>query len=332
MICHIHGMERHILIIAEHAGSALSPLTAELITCARRLSGFLSPAREIKLILSTDDHQEAAAAARDFSVDVIDLQSGGHTQRPQMVYKHLPRDLLLEFDPEIILLAHTASGLEAAPAIAARLNAACMTGVENITVHENRLHFDRLIAGGKIMTRLTSNAPVTVCTIQPGLYEADGMTGPASPGRIIEKILPETEPFYVSKGMNRGCADVSNLKGADVIVAAGNGVREKEQLGLIRKLSELFPKSALAGSRPICDRKWLEYHQQVGITGAVVKPKLYLACGISGASQHIAGMKQSQFIVSINTDPRAAICNFSDICVVEDLATFIPAFIDIIQS
>jgi electron transfer flavoprotein alpha subunit len=83
----------------------------------------------------------------------------------------------------------------------------------------------------------------------------------------------------------------------------------------------------VAGSRPICDKKWLTYNQQVGVTGASVKPKLYIACGISGASQHTAGMRDARCIVAINTDPHAAIFNIADICIIEDLTTFIPRLI-----
>ncbi|MCP4757385.1 MAG: electron transfer flavoprotein subunit alpha/FixB family protein, partial [Proteobacteria bacterium] len=89
----------------------------------------------------------------------------------------------------------------------------------------------------------------------------------------------------------------------------------------------LFTRAAVAGSRPICDLGWMEYRQQVGITGATVAPDLYIACGVSGATQHISGMRTSGFIVSINLDPNAAIFNISDICLVEDLNTFIPVFI-----
>jgi len=84
----------------------------------------------------------------------------------------------------------------------------------------------------------------------------------------------------------------------------------------------------LGGSRPVCDLDWLEYKQQVGITGATVKPRLYIACGISGSVQHLSGMRGAGFIVAVNTDPDAAIFNIADICIVEDLTTFIHEFIE----
>ena len=103
----------------------------------------------------------------------------------------------------------------------------------------------------------------------------------------------------------------------------------KENLDIIYKLASLFPKSAVAESRIVCDRGWLSYGQQVGITGATVSPALYIACGISGASQHLSGMSASEFIVAINKDPHAAIMNAADVCIAEDLNTFIPALIEL---
>ena len=109
-----------------------------------------------------------------------------------------------------------------------------------------------------------------------------------------------------------------------MVVAAGRGIAKPENLELLRRLAGLFSRAALAGSRPVCDAGWLGYGHQVGLTGASVAPRLYLACGISGARQHTVGMQGSEFIVAINSDPQAAIFNLADVCLVEDLLSFIP--------
>jgi electron transfer flavoprotein alpha subunit len=114
---------------------------------------------------------------------------------------------------------------------------------------------------------------------------------------------------------------------AQVVVAAGLGVGGPENLELLRRLAAQFPNSALAGSRPVCDLGWLPYRQQVGLTGATVAPRLYIACGISGARQHTVGMQGSGFIVAISHDPQAAIFNLADVCVEEDLTAFLNAFL-----
>ena len=121
---------------------------------------------------------------------------------------------------------------------------------------------------------------------------------------------------------------MTGITEAGVIVSAGQGLGDKENLDLIYQLAALFAKSAVAGSRIVCDLGWLEYRCQVGVTGATVSPQLYIACGISGALQHVMGMRNSEYIVAINKDPAAAIFQVADICIVEDLTTFIPAFIE----
>jgi electron transfer flavoprotein alpha subunit len=114
----------------------------------------------------------------------------------------------------------------------------------------------------------------------------------------------------------------------DVLVAAGRGIKKQENLELIRKLAGLFNHSAVAGSRAVIDSGWLPYSAQVGLTGKTVTPKAYIACGISGSPQHIAGMKNSQLIIAINKDANAAIFNYAHYCIVEDLQEFLPVLIE----
>jgi electron transfer flavoprotein alpha subunit len=119
-----------------------------------------------------------------------------------------------------------------------------------------------------------------------------------------------------------------DLSQAKVIISAGRGIGEAENLDLIRKLAAAIPQAVVCGSRPIIDQGWLSYDRQVGVTGATVSPDLYLACGISGAAQHVSGMQGSALVVSINTDAMAAIFNQSDFCIVEDVTVFIPTLLE----
>ena len=110
-------------------------------------------------------------------------------------------------------------------------------------------------------------------------------------------------------------------------MTAGNGIGKAENLRWIHGLAERLPNAMAAGTRIVCDRGWLPYDRQVGVTGATVAPALYLACGVSGASQHLMGMRASGFVVSVNRDPQAPICAEADLCVVADLTAFLPALI-----
>ena len=212
-----------------------------------------------------------------------------------------------------------------------RLKAACITGVSAVSVQEDMICFSRDVYGGKINADMLSNTETTVLTVQPGSY------GPAP-----DKGLPEGNVYLKSMAVSPQTSTTLSttpfqtsdldLSAARVIVSAGRGIGEEENLELNRNLASVMPQSVVCGSRPVIDLGWLAYDRQIGVTGATVTPDLYLACGISGAAQHVSGMKGSGFIVAINTDPMAAIFNLSDICIVEDLTTFIPVLLEAINQ
>jgi electron transfer flavoprotein alpha subunit len=202
-----------------------------------------------------------------------------------------------------------------------------VTGVERFFIQDDRPCFTRSICNGKIVVDVSPNVETAVLTIQPGYWKAASFIVEKA-GNVDMQSSSHKPQQSRSLEIIHAKEENSALSEADVIVSAGRGISKKENLELVERLAALFPKSAVGGSRPVCDSGWMEYKRQVGLTGATVAPKLYIACGISGASQHLAGMRGSGFIVAINTDPAAAILNTADVYVVEDLATFIPAFIE----
>ncbi|MEK6653864.1 MAG: electron transfer flavoprotein subunit alpha/FixB family protein, partial [Thermodesulfobacteriota bacterium] len=117
------------------------------------------------------------------------------------------------------------------------------------------------------------------------------------------------------------------LAAAEVIVSAGRGIGGEENIELLRRLASLFSRAAIGASRSVCDAGWLSCRYQIGQTGKTVSPRLYIACGISGALQHLAGMRGSQCIVAVNRDPQAAIFRVADVAVVEELVSFLPLLI-----
>jgi electron transfer flavoprotein alpha subunit len=150
---------------------------------------------------------------------------------------------------------------------------------------------------------------------------------PATAGRV-ERFRVRERPQRI-RALGVAAAEIQDLDLtlADVIVCAGRGVGSAENIDAVRRLAALFPKSAVACSRPVCDLGWMDYRHQVGLTGRTVAPKLYIACGVSGAAQHLAGMRGAGFVVAVNKDPHAAIFQVADVGVVEDLAAFIPLLI-----
>ena len=337
-------MQHPIIVIAQVNDQKPAPVTRELIACAQQIARHT--AAPIHLLMVGDElHGLAETTAGETGLDVIWFRGDFPADNPAAFWMDLAPQPILDLNPSCICMAGDAAGAEIAPALAIRLKAGCITGVEKISVSESALYFTRKVFNGKITAALAPDNDLTVLTIEPGAFASASPSlcvseGASSleehkPGRVIE--MPAASRPHIKQrvqflGYKSDEAESARLNEAGVIVAAGNGIGKKENLDLLVDLAGLFAKSAVAGSRPVCDKKWLPLNRQVGVTGATVAPRLYIACGISGASQHLAGIKNADLIVSINTDPRAAIFGASDIGVIEDLTTFIPLFIDICRN
>jgi electron transfer flavoprotein alpha subunit len=319
-------MKHHIIIIIEIFADKTPLITFELIGFALALQTQLN--LPVKIIASGNNiNEQAKDLAEKTGLDVLILSSNETAASPSEIVKVAPDELLYELNPAYICMPHNAFGIEIASGIAIRLNADCITAVEKMTFQNDHIYYRRRIFNDKISEILMSASPITVLTIQPGAFKPIHPANAEKGNVFLRRVyFPPNRTSHM--GYKHDMGDTSGLSAAEVIVAAGNGVEKKETLELIYQLASIFSKSSVAGSRPICDKKWLAYNHQVGATGATVNPKLYIACGISGASQHVVGMRDSKLIVAINSDPHAAIFNVADICVIEDLLSFIPLFID----
>ena len=313
-------MTKDIFVIAESDRGRITPETYELITFAKELSGGRLP---IVIILGSNNETQAKELAEKTGGNVLSVTSDHLNLYNTQAYCDAILAILPKDNPSWICLAHTSTGYDLAPRIAVKLNAACITSVEKI--QGNIL--SRALCQGRFTADIIPETPSIVVTVLPGAFPAS-VSESNSPGSV--QMLQASVPPLKSKTL--GIKEVehrdSNLKDAEVIVAAGRGVGKKENIVLINEVAALFPRSAVGASRSVCDSGWLEYSHQIGTTGQTVSPKLYIACGISGAIQHISGMKKSQNIVAVNSDPNAAIFRVAHYCIVEDLTSFIPILID----
>ena len=320
-------MNSFIVVIAEHADGQIRPITYELVACARRLQ-HLQPA-DIRIVVLSDPVETLAETLSQKTGLPVDAIRVPHlTEYHGDVYRSVLSEFFKDLQPRYVCTAHTSQGLDFTPGLAMRLGAACITGVEAITEINGDIFCTRRVCGGKLVADMVTDHPQRVLSILPGSFSADASEA-VEPGAVSCRTAAPTAPVRsISRGILRSSVKASGIMEADVIVAAGRGVGDKDNLELIFRLAALFSGSAVAGSRIVCDMGWLDYAQQVGVTGFTVQPSLYIACGISGAIQHVSGMKSSGFIVAINSDPNAAIFNISDVCIVEDMLTFIPLFIE----
>ncbi len=323
-------MKQSIVVIVEHFSGQIKPVTHELVGCAQRLQKITGLAVRA-VILDAEPARLAREMADTWGLEVTAVRIAGLTAYNGEVYKRVLADLLPEFEAAYVCSAHSSQGMDFAPALSVELNAACITGVEDIIEVENRTCFVRSIFGAKAVAHVQPQRQISILTIQAGMFKPQN-PDQSDCGKVIMRSIRCETLKTRSTGIKKAEVDMTAIAEAGVIVAAGQGIGDKQNVDLIYQLAALFAKSAVAGSRIVCDLGWLAYRCQVGVTGATVSPQLYLACGISGALQHVMGMRDSDYIVAINKDPAAAIFQVADICIVEDLTTFIPAFIDVYEK
>jgi len=314
-------MNRNIIIIGEHHEGTISPGTLELLDFSRALG---SPFPEI-ILLGSDIFSLAENLAERTGCAVT-LINGEHLNLYSAeLYQKALLEVLRPRDERTLCIAfsHTSLGFDLAPALAHALQAPCISSVEDI----EESSFVRSIFGGKLQSVVTpQNGPV-VLTVLPGAFSPD-RTPPEKSGHMRIVDVSVAPVSMIPQGERASEYRDSGLHDADVIVSAGRGIGKKENLSLISALASLFPRSALGASRAVCDLGWMEYRHQIGTTGQTVSPKLYIACGISGAIQHTSGMKNAQTIIAINSDPNAAIFSVSHYAIVEDLLSFIPVLME----
>lgn len=315
-------MDKHIVIIAETGATAALPVTYELVT----LAAAIDPDHIEIIVLGTDcgDIAHEIAGRTGLSVTAV---STSVEYTPEL-WKDILSRIIPGRGPDLIVIAHTACGQDFAPGLAVRLGTSCITAVESFSRTAAELTFTRAILNGKAHMDIVPDLSPCVVTVLPGAFEAYS-AAPRAPGSI-EFIQSDAKPCKIMpSGMSHPEEeDAIPLNEAEVVVSAGRGIGGPENLDLIERLAARFKRSAVGGSRPLCDLGWLPYRQQVGLTGKTVSPKLYIACGISGSPQHVAGMKNSQLIIAINKDPHAAIFQVADFCIVADLVEFIPLLLD----
>jgi electron transfer flavoprotein alpha subunit len=314
------AMEQNVYIIAEYQQGHISQETFELVSFARELSLGILPTI---MLLCRDITVPSGELAEKTGCDIIAITGESLELYNAHIYNKAILDYLIPKAPISVCLPHTSMGYDLAPVLAVGLDATCITAVEAI----HGRSFCRSVYSGKFMMDITPSAASTVLTVQPGAFKPyKSVDVPA--GHITTIDFSFTSNRSRTLSIKESIYRDSTLKDAEVIVSAGRGIGKKDNISLVKALAKIFPKSAVGASRSVCDLGWLEYKHQIGTTGQTISPRLYIACGISGAIQHISGMKTSQNIIAINTDPHAAIFHIAHYCIVEDLTVFIPLLIE----
>lgn len=306
-----------ILIIAEHRQGIMREITLEVLQAARGLG------EEVVTALLADDPK---ALADTLVGRTPQLQLCSHAAlevfEPE-TYLAVLEDLCASMKPSLVLMGHTSQGMDLAPALAGRLGCPLVTDCTALRLEKSALSVERRIYSGKVVQRQTLKPAATiVCTVQPGAYEA-------STDQVETEVRETTLGTLTPKHARRfveflaGAAADVDITSAEILVSVGRGIGNADNIAQAQALADAIG-GTLACSRPVADAEWLPKSRQVGTSGKTVRPKVYVALGISGAFQHLAGMKGSGTIIAVNKDPRAPIFQAAHYGIVADLFEVLP--------
>jgi len=311
-----------VLAVAEHRRGDLRPVSYELITAGRDLADDLGGDLHVAVI--GGDVDDFAERLDRRGVAAIHTVAEGEEFNHD-VYTAATTALFETLDPSVLLLPNSVNGLDYAPAVATRLSTPLVSDVIDLSVDDG-LTAVREMYGSKVETTVeVAVEPVTV-TIRGGEWPPGEDPGDAEI-TAFDVDVDEASVRSTVRGFEEvGAGDV-DISEAEFVVSVGRGIEEEENLELVEDLVDALD-ATLAASRPIVDSGWLPKNRQVGQSGKVVTPKVYLALGISGAVQHVAGMKGAETIIAVNTDPDAPIFDIADYGVVDDLFEVVPELIE----
>jgi len=318
-----------ILVVIEQREGRISRISWEAVAAAQRLASQMSePVNAV--ILGADTEALAAEIASRPAARVIRVEHPLLGQYTADGFTVALQQLVQSESPAYVLLPHTYQVRDYAPALAGRLGEVLISDV--VAIGEGPV-FTRQLMQGRLngSYRHTGNGTCFV-SVQAGAFrvEASEATSTAAIGTFTPSI--EAAQIRTKPGQPfRGTSQTVDLGAAQLIVSVGRGIKEADNLPLVQELATALG-AELAASRPICDNGWLPMERQVGSSGQTVAPKLYLAVGISGAIQHLVGMKGAQCIVAINKDPDAPIFEVADYGIVGDLFEVVPALTEAVKA
>jgi electron transfer flavoprotein alpha subunit len=294
-----------VLLVAEYRDGKLLGSSAELINFAQALDA------ESAMVLIGS---ATALPAYGGTLYLADAARAGEFN--PSVHRQLILEVVRHEQPQMVVLPHSSYGWDLAPRLAIALNAAQVSEV--VELKDGQLVVPACNA--KLRRTVRPTTAVSVVTLQAGAF-----TPSAEPAGIpdIVKLEAAAGGDVQFHGYEAAAATSVDLSRAEVIVSAGRGIGKPENLAMIQALAKAL-KGEYGASRPVVDAEWADHSRQVGTTGQTVSPKLYVACGISGAIQHLAGMKKSEFVIAINSDREAPIGEVADVLAVADLKQLVP--------
>lgn len=321
-------MSEKLLVIGETRDGSLRNVTFEAIAAAKKIN---ADGEIIGVICGDDDLQNQAQEMIYYGADrVITLKHENLKTYTSEGYGQAVLTVISEESPTGIIMGHTAIGKDLTPKLASKLEIGLISDATDIDSKDGKAVFTRPIYSGKAFEKKIISSGTTFVTIRPNNIAALERNESRS-GDISSKDIDVSDIRTVIKEVIRKATEGVDLSEAKVIIAGGRGVKSEEGFKPLQELADVLG-GAVGASRGACDADYCDYSLQIGQTGKVVTPDLYIAVGISGAIQHLAGMSNSKVIVAINKDPEANIFNVADYGIVGDLFEVVPMLIEEIKN
>lgn len=324
-------MSNGILVFAEHRAGAFNKTSFEAMAAAQGLGAELN--QQVTAVVLGSGMSDLAQQIAGYNVSrVVYADNEQLAEYTPDGYTDAMERVVREVDPQYVVLPHTYLVRDFAPKLAARFGKGLISDCLRFKTSNNTVTFSRRIFLGKIDADVISDGePPVFATFQSGAFRGDQATKGSGAAKV-EVLQVEVKPVRMKpEPAFQEVKQAVDLTKADIIVAIGRGIKGQENIALAQKLADALGGD-LAASRPICDAEWLPIDRQIGSSGQTVAPKLYIALGISGAIQHLVGMKNSGTIVAVNKDPEAPIFDIADYGIVGDLFEVVPVLTEEVKK
>ena len=313
-----------VLLVVEHRNGQTKTATLNALTFARQAANKLQA--KLCLLVIGKDVQDIAASLRPFEVDMIYLVEDESLEHcTAETWGHVTAEVARQCDAVFVGMNSGTTGRNLMPRVAAKLDAGMITDL----IEFDGENYIREMWAGNAQATLAVATPITVATIQGTAFATAEPSGEDSLITLLEIPVPETKTRFLEIRETR--SDRPDATEARVVVSGGRGLKGPENFKLIEELTDLFG-GAVGASRAAVDAGWISNDFQVGQTGKNVAPDLYVAIGISGALQHLAGMKNSKVIIAINKDEEAPIFEVADSGLVADLFKVVPELVETLKD
>jgi len=310
-----------IVVFVEHSGGSATRASLESLAAAKAAGG------TVIAVVTGPGSEQAAASLGNFGAERVVQITGADTWSPDGTAVDVAQ-VVKDSGATVLLAAASSTGKDVLPRVAALVDSVPLTDCTDFRMEGEKPTVVRPVLAGKVIATVESASPVFCATLRPNSFKVEETGGSAEVSQLAASTDRKVTVVEVAP-KEQGVLDV---KEAPVVVSGGRGLKEPENFKLIEDLAAAFGDAAVGASRAVVDAGWRPHAEQVGQTGKVVSPKLYVAVGISGAIQHLAGMRTAKTIVAINKDAAAPIFKVADYGIVGDALEVVPALTAAVEA